>query len=64
MKHCFMCKWLLGVTELTGDEGSPLKPVLKCHPGGYAAKIQNAKKLCEYYDPENHTDEREVSDEQ
>lgn len=58
MKHCFLCKWSFGVTELTGDENSPLKPVLKCHPGGGWVKIQNAKILCKHYDPEELSDDR------
>jgi len=53
VKHCFLCKWSFGATEFTGDEESPLAPVLKCWPGGYADKEQVAKEVCSHYNLED-----------
>jgi hypothetical protein len=52
VKHCFLCRWSFGATESTGDEETPLAPVLKCHPNGDIAILKKAKKICVYYDPE------------
>ena len=57
MKHCFLCRWSFGATESTGDEESPLAPVLKCHPNGDIAKLKKANKICVYYDPEEYVEE-------
>lgn len=56
MKHCFLCRWSFGATEPSGDEESPLIPVLKCYPGGKEANDKSvpeiATKICAYYDSE------------
>ncbi len=55
MKHCFLCRWSFGATEYSGDDESPLLPVLKCYPNGDKAKEKSAKKICQHYDPEDTT---------
>jgi hypothetical protein len=57
MKHCFLCKWSFGATEYSGDDESPLAPILKCYPNGDIAKLKIAKKLCSFYDPDDPTGE-------
>jgi hypothetical protein len=57
VKHCFLCRWSFGATEYSGDDESPLAPVLKCHPNGEVAKLKKADKVCKFYDPEDTTGE-------
>jgi len=57
MKHCFLCRWSFGATEFSGDDESPLLPVLKCFPNGDGGNLQLAKMICSYYDPEEPTGE-------